>query len=140
MWPGSLLKLWSLPHFPCGRRRRDRGPLCRTGNRGDWDRHHRSQQPTRSARAAALGDFCDDVCRNSLIPFKNSLILKTFSLNSCLGNCLRSGCSAAVSWYEIVSLGPRIAKFPGKFPDTREFAWRLVRSALRRQPKFSQQN
>src|SRR6202011_25777 len=33
-----------------------------------------------------------------------------------------------------MSLSPRIAKFPVKFPDTRQFAWRLVRSALRRQP------
>ena len=106
--------------FSCGRRRRDRGPLCRTGNRGDWDRHHRSQQPTLSARAAALGDFCDDVCRNSLIPFKNSLILKIFSLITCVGNCSGSGCSAAVSWYQIGSLSSRIAKFPVKFPDSRE--------------------
>jgi hypothetical protein len=36
---------------------------------------------------------------NSLIPFKNSLILKLFSLIVCLGNCSRSGCSAAVSWH-----------------------------------------
>jgi hypothetical protein len=71
---------------------------------------------------------------NSLIPFKNSLILKLFSLIICLGNCSRSGCSTAVSWHQIVSLSPRIAEFPVKFPDTREFAWRLVRSALRRQP------
>ena len=35
-----------------------------------------------------------------------------------------------------MSLSPRIAKFPAKFPDTREFAWRLVRSALRRQPSI----
>jgi hypothetical protein len=27
-----------------------------------------------------------------------------------------------------------MAKFPVKFPDTRDFAWRRVRSALRRQP------
>src|SRR6266404_9086711 len=33
-----------------------------------------------------------------------------------------------------MSLSPRIAEFPVKFPDTREFAWRQVRSALRRQP------
>src|SRR5258706_8884904 len=35
----------------CGRRRRDRGPLCRTCNGGDWNRHHRTQQPALSARA-----------------------------------------------------------------------------------------
>jgi hypothetical protein len=28
----------------------------------------------------------------------------------------------------------KIVKFPVKFPDGREIAWRLVRSALRRQP------
>src|SRR6267143_4346353 len=33
-----------------------------------------------------------------------------------------------------MSLSSRIAKFAVKFPDTREFPWRLVRSALRRQP------
>ena len=31
-------------------------------------------------------------------------------------------------------LGPEIAEFPVKFPVSREFAWRPVRSALRRQP------
>ena len=71
---------------------------------------------------------------NFLIPLKNSLILKIFSLIICVGNCSGSGCGAAVSWSSIVSLSPRIAKFPVKFPDTREFAGRLVRSALRRQP------
>src|SRR6266404_3732418 len=70
----------------------------------------------------------------SLIPFENSLFFKIFSLIICVGNCSRSDCSAAVSWYSIVPLSPRIAKFPVKFPDTREFAWRRVRSALRRQP------
>jgi hypothetical protein len=40
----------SVPSF-CGRRRRDRGPLCRTGNGGDWNRHYRTQQPALSARA-----------------------------------------------------------------------------------------
>ena len=71
---------------------------------------------------------------HSLIPFENSLFSKIFSLIICVGNCSRSGCSAAVSWHVIVSLSPRIAKFPVKFPDTREFARRRVRSALRRQP------
>ena len=28
----------------------------------------------------------------------------------------------------------KIVKFPVKFPDSREIAWRLVRSAMRRQP------
>jgi hypothetical protein len=43
-------------------------------------------------------------------------------------------CSAAVSCSEIWTWSPKIAKFPVKFPDSREFAWRRVRSALRRQP------
>jgi hypothetical protein len=35
---------------------------------------------------------------NSLIPEKHSLFPKIFSLLICVGNCSRSGCSAAVSW------------------------------------------
>jgi hypothetical protein len=35
----------------CGRRLRDRGPLCRTGNGGDWNRRYRTQQPALNARA-----------------------------------------------------------------------------------------
>ena len=75
------------------------------------------------------------VCRrNSLLPEKDSLFPKIFSLLICVGNCSRSGCSTAVSRIEFGSQSPRIVKFPVKFPVSREFAWRLVRSALRRQP------
>src|SRR5260370_22608720 len=40
----------------------------------------------------------------------------------------------------MVSLRPRNEKFPVKSRDTREFAWRLVRSALRRQPTLGPTN
>src|ERR1700724_3618517 len=74
------------------------------------------------------------VGNNSLIPAKRSLITEIFSLLICVGNCARSDCGAAVSCYEIGLGSPEIAKFPVKFPVSREFAWRRVRSALRRQP------
>src|ERR1700674_4184428 len=41
---------------------------------------------------------------------------------------------AAIFCYEIGLGNPEIAKFPVKIPVSREFAWRRVRSALRRQP------
>ena len=47
---------------------------------------------------------------------------------------MKSGCGAAVSWCKIMSLSRKIAKFPVKFPVSREFTWRRVRSALHRQP------
>jgi hypothetical protein len=72
--------------------------------------------------------------RNSLLPPKKSLFLEIFSLLIFAGNCPRSGCSTAASCYEIASRSPNNAKFPVKFPVSREFAWRRVRSALRRQP------
>jgi len=65
---------------------------------------------------------------------QNSLFFEIFSLIICLGNCARNRCSTAVSCVEPGAQGPRIAKFPVKFPVSREFAWRRVRSALRRQP------
>src|ERR1700687_2234089 len=74
-------------------------------------------------------------CRvNSLFLVLNSLFFKIFSLLNSVGNCSRSRCSTAVTCYEIGSLCPEIAKFPVKFPVSREFQWRRVRSALRRQP------
>jgi len=42
-------------------------------------------------------------------------------------------CGTVISCFEIVSLGPEIAEFPVKFPVSREFPWRRVRSPLRRQ-------
>jgi hypothetical protein len=89
---------------------------------------------TVSEAASPWLTFCPCFGVKSLIPFENSLFFEIFSLIICVGNCSRSDCSAAVSWYSIVPLSPRIAKFPVKFPDTREFAWRRARSALRRQP------
>jgi hypothetical protein len=71
---------------------------------------------------------------NSLFLVLNSLFFKTLSLLIRVGNYSRSGCGMAVSCYEIGPGSPQIAKFPVKFPVSREFAWRLVRSALRRQP------
>jgi hypothetical protein len=75
-----------------------------------------------------------DAYLNSLIPAKNSLFFEIFSLLICVGNCAKSDCGASVSCYEIGLGSPEIAKFPVKFPVSREFAWRRVRSALRRQP------
>jgi hypothetical protein len=76
----------------------------------------------------------DSVILNSLLPPEDSLFFKIFSLLIRVGNCPRSHCSTVTSGFNRASQSPRIAKFPVKFPDTREFAWRLVRSALRRQP------
>jgi hypothetical protein len=47
---------------------------------------------------------------------------------------LRSRCSTVVSCYEISLRSRKNAKFPVKFPVSREFTWRTARSALRRQP------
>src|SRR5258705_12389310 len=57
-----------------------------------------------------------DAYQISLFLPENSLFFKIFSLLICVGNCSRSGCSTAVSCYEIDSQSPRIAKFPVKFP------------------------
>src|ERR1700692_3876846 len=65
---------------------------------------------------------------------KNSLLLEIFSLLFCVGNFVKSRGATAVSCSEIASQSLKIAKFPVKFPVNREFAWRQVRSALRRQP------
>ena len=70
----------------------------------------------------------------SLIPTKNSLFFEIVSLLICVGNCARSHCGAAVSSHAIGARSLKIARFPVKFPVSREFAWRRERSALRRQP------
>jgi hypothetical protein len=57
-----------------------------------------------------------------------------FSLLIRLANCLRSGCSTAVSFSEMGSQRRKITNFPVKFPVSTEFVRRRVRSALRRQP------
>jgi hypothetical protein len=72
---------------------------------------------------------------NSLIKPFSSLFSETFSLLIWVGNCEKSPCSAAVSGWETRSRIPRIEKFPVIFPVSREFTWRRVRSALRRQPR-----
>jgi hypothetical protein len=71
---------------------------------------------------------------HSLIQLIFSLFLEEFSLLICLGNCAKSLCSAGVSSHQIGFSNLKIAKFPVKFPVSREFAWRRVRTALRRQP------
>jgi hypothetical protein len=76
---------------------------------------------------------------NSLILLRNSQMFRIFSLISSLGNSARKHCSAAVTCREGGFRSPEIAKFPVKFPDTRQFVWRPVRSALHRQqgiPRF----
>ena len=71
---------------------------------------------------------------NSLLRLRKSLFARIFSLLTFLGNCLRSDCSTAGSCYESGSWRSETAKFPVKFPVSREFSRRRVRSALRRQP------
>jgi hypothetical protein len=85
-----------------------------------------------SLSPAALGYF--SVTLNSLITAKNSLFVEIFSLLICVGNCAKSDCGAAVFCSKTFSRCLKIAKFPVKFPDSREIAWRRARSALRRQP------
>ena len=97
------------------------------------------QQPTQYAKLLRVMtlpsmSMWPMLLNNSLIQLISSLFLENLSLLICLGNCARSHCSAAVSSHEIGSGSLKIAKFPVKFPVSREFAWRRVRSALRRQP------
>ena len=128
---------------------RAEGPVAgkRMGSLADWTHfseagpvhasgslNRRTRKFGNCGRPVKIAEKFRNGCLNSLFLRNNSLILKIFSLLICVGNCSRSGCSAAVSWHVIVSLSPRIAKFPVKFPVSREFAWRRVRSALRRQP------
>src|SRR5271163_1339274 len=47
---------------------------------------------------------------------------------------MKSHCSSAIFLFEIGLQRPEFTVFPVKFPVSREFAWRRVRSALRRQP------
>jgi hypothetical protein len=75
--------------------------------------------------------------RNSLFPPENSLFREIFSLLIRIGNCPKSHCVAADFCSEIVFRSHGIAHFPVKFPVSREFAWRRVKTALRRQPGSS---
>jgi hypothetical protein len=87
----------------------------------------RDYAPTSDAVMIYLAQRFPDPANVFPVPRKVSLLV-------CLGNCARSHCSAAVSSHKIGSGSLKIAKFPVKFPVSREFAWRQVRSALRRQP------
>jgi hypothetical protein len=70
----------------------------------------------------------------SLLRLRNSLFGRIISLLIFVGNCPKSGCSTAVSYYDSGLWVAEISKFPVKFPVSREFPWRRVRSPLRRQP------
>jgi hypothetical protein len=61
---------------------------------------------------------------------KTSLLTEIFSLLICVGNSWRSDCSTSISCYEIGSQSPKLGKFLVKFPVSREFTWRRVRSAI----------
>src|SRR6266478_6287632 len=108
-----------------------------TSEYADW-----SEEQAMGARAdlhSALFRFAASLFRLSLqiIPCYrslNSLLPEIFSLITCVGNCARSCCSTAVSCNETGLRETKIAKFPVKFPVSREFTWRRERSTLRRQP------
>src|SRR6266446_1335209 len=94
-----------------------------------------------SARCQVLVGFASvaqtqcAICRsNSLLLPDNSLFFELVSLLAYVGNCPKSRCGSAASCSETASCGLRIVNFPVKFPVTREFLRRPVRSALRRQP------
>ena len=114
--------LAAFPGFPATPRRGSKAGLCPS----------REQPPVEFSCHGQKWSLRFLSCK-SLIPFENSLFFKIFSLLICVGNCFRSGCSAAVSCTKSCSRSPKIANFPVKFPVSREFAWRRVRSALRRQ-------
>ena len=107
----------------------------------DWPRPLGGADATQRVRS--FGYACSAVVRkkepqcvdhfDSLLRFRNSLFVRIVSLVVCVGNCRRSACSTEVSCSETDPHRPKTAKFPVKFPVTRETAWRQVRSALRRQ-------
>jgi hypothetical protein len=80
--------------------------------------------------------MCDlPICRsNSLLLPDNSLFFELLSLLVYVGNYAKSRCGSAVRVLKLPLGGLRIVNFPVKFPVTREFLRRPVRSALRRQP------
>jgi hypothetical protein len=78
-----------------------------------------------------------DADKNSLLLDQNSLFFEIISLFARVGNCSISDCSTVVSCAKTVAKCLKIAKFPVKFPDSRESPWRRARSALRRQPQKS---
>jgi hypothetical protein len=89
----------------------------------------------RSCDPSCAQTFADDFGRShSLFLPRNSLFLEIVSLLICVGNCAKNRCGTVAYCHEIGRASPKIARFPVKFPVTREFAWRRVRSPLRRQP------
>jgi hypothetical protein len=58
---------------------------------------------------------------NSLIRPEDSLFLESFSLLIRVGKYLKSDCGTAVFGTDIVSVTPKTANFPVKFPVSREF-------------------
>jgi hypothetical protein len=102
--------------------------------RSFWPRTHIALNNRRQMAHLPRGTAEGNGTENSLFLVDNSLFLKIFSLLSSVGNCTRSRCGTATSCSKKAALGSKIAKFPVKFPVSREFAWRRVRTALRRQP------
>jgi hypothetical protein len=66
-------------------------------------------------------------------PEKFPVIQNNFPV-TCVGNSRKDRCGTALFCSSPAPESLKIAKFPVKFPVSREFAWRRVRSALRRQP------
>jgi hypothetical protein len=63
------------------------------------------------------------------VPIRNFPILRNIFPVSFGREFTKRHCSAAISCSKFGSDGPEVAKFPVKFPVSREFAWRRVRSA-----------
>jgi len=84
-------------------------------------------------RERVIAAACTENLVRRCLEMKFPVRAKKFPVSSSRELCEKS-LRAAGSRYEIGSWSPEIAKFPVKFPVSREFAWRPVRSALRRQP------
>jgi hypothetical protein len=94
------------------------------------ENHKKNDAVSRCLNPTSCGRFFSEIpCYRK----KKSLLFEIFSLLIFAGNSPRSGCSTAASCCEIASQSPKNVKFPV----SREFAWRRVRSALRRQPVLS---
>lgn len=103
-----------------------------------WARSHpRSLPPSRPRRGETTVREMDAYHAgesNSLILSKNSQFFEILSQLIRVGNSSKSRCGTGVSWPTHLSQSSKNVKFPAKFPVSREFLWRRVRSALRRQP------
>jgi hypothetical protein len=104
---------------------------------------HGSRARRRFYRRCGCGACPDRSCdrlqrgfaaQDSLMPPILSLLCEIISLLILIGNSKKIRCGAAVSRDKTGSQGSKMANFPVKFPVSREFARRRVRSALRRQP------